>query len=133
MTMGKRRGTEYDSHIGSQIRHIRMTAGVSQEQLGKALGVTFQQIQKYESGANRISAGRLFVLAKRLGAQVTDFYDGLETTVRPRGRDDEGMSQVAKFIRTRQGMRLNLAFLRPENRSIRKHVINLLLADAADQ
>ncbi|MBI1330263.1 MAG: helix-turn-helix domain-containing protein [Alphaproteobacteria bacterium] len=128
----KRTTTEYDTHIGYQIRRLRLLAGMSQEQLGTGLGVSFQQIQKYENGTNRISAGRLYVAARVLGIRVADFYTELEEVKRSRASQDERMTQLTKFVRTRQGARLNLAFLRPENRHIRKQIIDLLQAGLTD-
>lgn len=64
-------------HIGNRIKLRRTILGISQDGLGKLLGITFQQVQKYERGANRISAGRLYVLAQKLGTDVGYFYDGL--------------------------------------------------------
>jgi transcriptional regulator with XRE-family HTH domain len=65
-----------DQHVGRQIRHWRMLAGKSQAQLAERLGLTFQQIQKYENGANRISAGRLLQIADFFGVEVEDFFAG---------------------------------------------------------
>jgi transcriptional regulator with XRE-family HTH domain len=65
-------------HIGSRIRERRTELGLTQEQLGTALGVSYQQIQKYETAANRVSAGRLYELACAFGVEVSYFFDGLE-------------------------------------------------------
>ena len=65
-----------DRHVGSRVRMRRMLASVSQEKLGEALGLTFQQVQKYEKGANRISASRLQNIAKILGVPVSFFFEG---------------------------------------------------------
>lgn len=64
-----------DAYVGSRIRLCRVSAGISQEQLGRALGITFQQIQKYENGANRVSASRLFEISRILGSQINYFFD----------------------------------------------------------
>ena len=66
-------------HIGGRIRLCRTMAGVSQDALGRQLGITFQQVQKYESAMNRISADRLFLLAEKLGTDISYFYEGLST------------------------------------------------------
>ena len=68
-----------DRHVGSRVRMRRMLAGVSQEKLGEALGLTFQQVQKYEKGTNRISARRLLQISKMLGVPVAFFFDGAPT------------------------------------------------------
>ena len=72
------RSKRIDRHVGERIRHRRTELGLTQEQLGEALGVSYQQIQKYETGANRISAGRLYEIARRLGVDISDFFDGLD-------------------------------------------------------
>lgn len=66
-----------DRYVGSRVRMRRIMLGMSQEKLGEALGLTFQQIQKYEKGTNRVGAGRLYLLAGFLGVPVQFFYDGL--------------------------------------------------------
>ncbi len=73
-----RRDPNYiDVHVGSRIRMRRQLINMSQERLGELLGITFQQVQKYEKGSNRISASRLFYAAKTLGVPIQFFYDGL--------------------------------------------------------
>jgi transcriptional regulator with XRE-family HTH domain len=69
-----------DRHVGARVRLRRLALGVSQEKLGEALGVTFQQIQKYEKGANRMGVGRLQLASKVLGAPVSYFYEGAPTS-----------------------------------------------------
>ena len=73
-----------DKHVGNRIRLRRLDIGCSQTKLAKAVGVTFQQVQKYEKGTNRIAASRLYKLAKILGVPITFFFDGLE---RPKHRN----------------------------------------------
>ena len=68
-----------DLHIGQRVRHRRWLLGMTQQQLAQAVGIRFQQIQKYESGANRISASRLWDLSRALEMPVSFFFDGLET------------------------------------------------------
>ena len=77
-----------DRHVGSRVRMRRMLAGVSQEKLGEALGLTFQQVQKYEKGANRISASRLQQIAKMLEVPVSFFFDGAPSGDAPEGAGD---------------------------------------------
>src|SRR5262245_10432280 len=66
-----------DKHVGARLRSARLEAGKSQTEVAEALGVTFQQVQKYEKGANRISAGRLYELSRLLDVPVQSFFDGL--------------------------------------------------------
>lgn len=67
-----------DEFVGNRIREARLLRGISQERLGKALGLTFQQVQKYERGTNRVGASRLFDIAEILGVPVSYFFEGLE-------------------------------------------------------
>lgn len=67
-----------DSHVGRQIRNRRKLLGMTQQELGQSVGIRFQQIQKYESGANRVSASRLWELSRALGVPIDFFYQGLE-------------------------------------------------------
>ncbi len=79
-----------DLHVGQRLRHRRWLVGMTQQQLASAVGIKFQQIQKYESGANRISASRLFDLANALDVPVSFFFDGLE----PSGALDGASDQI---------------------------------------
>ena len=67
-----------DKHIGDRIRSFRQDRGVTQQELARALGISYQQVQKYENGANRVSAGRLYVIAIALGVDIGAFYKGLD-------------------------------------------------------
>jgi transcriptional regulator with XRE-family HTH domain len=69
--------SEVDAHVGQRMRQLRECLGVSQGRLGRHLGLTFSQVQKYEKGTNRIGAGRLYLLASFLGVPVEYFFDGL--------------------------------------------------------
>lgn len=68
-----------DIHVGKRIRHRRWLAGVTQQQLAEKVGIKFQQIQKYETGANRVSASRLWDIAESLDVEVSFFFEGMET------------------------------------------------------
>ena len=68
---------EIDQHVGRKIRKLRIELGLTQQQLAQMIGVTFQQAHKYERGHNRISAGRLFEIARVLGVEISYFFDGL--------------------------------------------------------
>jgi transcriptional regulator with XRE-family HTH domain len=74
---GPREPQAVDRHVGTRLREKRHELGMTQETLGNALGVTFQQVQKYERGTNRVSAGRLFSLANLLDVEVSYFFEGL--------------------------------------------------------
>jgi transcriptional regulator with XRE-family HTH domain len=75
--MARRDPNYIDVHVGSRIRMRRQLINMSQERLGELLGITFQQVQKYEKGANRISASRMFFTAKTMGVPVQFFFEGL--------------------------------------------------------
>lgn len=80
-----------DRHVGQMIRARRLSIGMSQDDLAKAMGLTSQQIQKYERGVNRISASKLFVAARKLDTPVGALFDGLNA-------DAEGASLLAEFV-----------------------------------
>ena len=91
-----------DKHVGSRVRMRRMLAGVSQEKLGEALGLTFQQVQKYEKGSNRISASRLQQIAKMLDVPVSFFFDGAPTGDMPEPgfADSAATTYISEFLAT---------------------------------
>jgi transcriptional regulator with XRE-family HTH domain len=72
-----------DRHVGERIRRRRAELGMTQHDLAQMLGISYQQVQKYETGANRVSAGRLFTMSQRLGCHVGYFFDGLDPTAAP--------------------------------------------------
>jgi transcriptional regulator with XRE-family HTH domain len=82
-TSAARNPSPVDLHVGARIRMRRKLIGMSQEQLAEALGLTFQQVQKYERGANRVSASKLYETAKTLRTPIGYFFDGLADTVDP--------------------------------------------------
>ncbi|MCE9520928.1 MAG: helix-turn-helix domain-containing protein [Alphaproteobacteria bacterium] len=82
-----------DLHIGQRVRHRRWLLGMTQQQLAQSVGIRFQQIQKYESGANRISASRLWDLARALEMPVSFFFDGLESAKDQSATADDGLLQ----------------------------------------
>ncbi|CAN7581014.1 helix-turn-helix domain-containing protein [Bosea sp. LjRoot90] len=123
-----------DRYVGSRVRMQRMMAGISQEKLGDALGLTFQQIQKYEKGTNRISASRLQQIAKMLGVPVAFFFEGAPAGEAVAGgfADAAATAYVADFLSTSEGVQLSKAFVRIKNPRIRRRVIDLVEALAHD-
>jgi|ERR1051325_3389812 transcriptional regulator with XRE-family HTH domain len=97
----KRRATAEDVAIGQKLRALRLARGLSQGELGDTIGVTFQQVQKYEIGANRISASRLALIAKALGVPVTAFFRAFA------GRERE---QAFTWLRSKGALRLARAY-----------------------
>jgi len=123
-----------DKHVGSRVRMRRMLVGVSQVKLGKALGLTFQQVQKYEQGSNRISASRLQQIANMLGVQVSFFFDGAPTSEVPDPgfADAVATTAVYEFLATSEGVHLAKAFAQIESSRVRRRIIDLVesLADS---
>jgi len=99
---GERSSDLIDAHVGARIRMHRILAGLTLEQLGGLIGVTMGQVQKYESGHNRVSAGRLFEIARVLNAPILSFFEGLKTESAPRipsaeTRESQRFSQQALY------------------------------------
>ena len=120
-----------DVHVGLRIRLRRKELGVSQEKLAEAIGLTFQQVQKYEKGTNRIGASRLQNIATILGVPVEYFFDGKpmdETTPMldmADGSPDEA-TYVVDFLATSEGVQLNKAFVRIRDARLRRKVVELV-------
>jgi transcriptional regulator with XRE-family HTH domain len=105
MTRKRRAGSE-DIEIGRKIRALRLQRGLSQTSLAEGIGLTFQQVQKYEKGANRVSAGRLQKIADMLDIPVTFFYGAANETQRKR----EGRADGLAYLQTKGAMRLMRAY-----------------------
>lgn len=112
-----------------------MLIGMSQERLGELLGLTFQQIQKYEKGVNRIGSGRLFEISQILNVPIQYFFDGAEKSVTgPRGfSESEASPPVVEFLSTGEGLQLSLAFMRIKDPKVRKRVLDLVKSIAAGE
>ncbi len=111
--------------------------GMSQEQLASSLGLTFQQVQKYERGMNRIGASRLYHIATALGVPVQFFYEGLPDTEVSGEKEDaarEDMDQIMSFLLSSEGLALASAFLKIGDASTRRRLVDLVraLAGAPD-
>jgi transcriptional regulator with XRE-family HTH domain len=118
-----------DIHVGSRVRMRRMLVGMSQEKLGDQLKLTFQQIQKYEKGANRIGASRLYQISRALDVPVDYFYDGLKL------EDDEAQNGFSEgegsgfdldMLSTSEGIQLNSAFFSIRDAEVRKRMLDLM-------
>jgi transcriptional regulator with XRE-family HTH domain len=119
-----------DLHVGVRLRLRRMMIGVSQEALARKLGVTFQQIQKYENGQNRVGASRLYQLSLALRVPVGFFFEDLPDSG---GADvDPDAASALSFVNSPEGLQLNLAFSRITNPATRRRVVDLLATLAAD-
>ncbi len=124
-----------DVHVGSRVRLRRMMLGMSQEKLGENLGITFQQIQKYEKGTNRIGASRLQHIATILKVPVAFFFEDAPGTPHetPGVSDNPQTSYVVDFLSSSDGLALNKAFVRIENPKVRKKVVELVKSIAGDE
>jgi transcriptional regulator with XRE-family HTH domain len=118
-----------DKHVGARVRMRRMMLGMSQEKLGDALGLTFQQVQKYEKGANRIGASRLQQIAHILQVPVAFFFEGAPSVP---GHQPDGMSEapspayVSDFLATSDGLALTKAFMRIKDAKLRRRIVDLV-------
>ena len=114
-----------DRHVGSRVRMRRMLAGVSQEKLGEALGLTFQPVQKYEKGTNRISASRLQAISDVFRVPPSFFFQDEENAAPSAGQET---GDVSTFVSSKEGLDLNRAFLKIEDAGVRKSIIQLATA-----
>jgi len=132
--MLKKTPNPIDKHVGSRVRMRRVLVGMSQERLGEALGLTFQQVQKYEKGTNRIGASRLQQISKVLGMPVEFFFEGSpQSDGEVAGfRDGADTTYVSDFLATNEGVQLNRAFLRIRDGRVRRKVVDLVSALAGD-
>jgi transcriptional regulator with XRE-family HTH domain len=121
--MKKRTGDPRDVEIGRRIRALRLERGLSQTELGNLLGITFQQIQKYEKGANRVAAGRLQRIAEALDVPITFFYSG--STDRKARADEDSVDVGLSFLETAGAVRLVRAYSKIEDRRMRRALVEL--------
>lgn len=126
-----------DVHVGSRVRLRRMMLGMSQEKLGEHLGITFQQIQKYEKGTNRIGASRMQAIARVLQVPVAFFFEdapGQTPELGDNGFDKgQSASPVVDFLSSSEGLSLNKAFIRIKDAKQRRKVVELVKAMAGDE
>jgi transcriptional regulator with XRE-family HTH domain len=120
-----------DKHVGSRVRMRRMMLDMSQEKLGHALGLTFQQVQKYEKGQNRISASRLQQIANTLKVPVKFFFEDAPGQTKPDGKAPSS-SYVSEFLATADGLALTKAFMRIKDAKLRRSIVNLVEVVAGD-
>jgi transcriptional regulator with XRE-family HTH domain len=122
-----------DLHVGARIRMRRKLLGVSQERLADQLGLTFQQVQKYERGANRVSASKLYEIAKALQTSVAYFFEGLADTVEVDAELPEGREFMHELVMTPEGMELAALFPKLKRGRVRRRVLELVKALAEDE
>ena len=122
-----------DVHVGTRVRLRRQVMKMSQEKLGDQLGVTFQQVQKYERGANRVGASRLWKMSQVLEVPVGFFYDGLEQVgVITEFAEDDQMPIVYDFINSTDGVNLAKAVSQIKNKAVRRQILELARSLAKD-
>jgi transcriptional regulator with XRE-family HTH domain len=125
-----------DLHVGARVRLRRRLAGVSQEKLAEALGLTFQQVQKYERGANRVSASKLYEIAAALQTPVSYFFEGLADPSSPAGRGVAGEggpeTRVHDFLMTGEGLELATLFPKLKRGALRRRILELVKAIVED-
>jgi transcriptional regulator with XRE-family HTH domain len=133
--MPKKAPNPTDKHVGARVRMRRMMLGMSQEKLGDALGLTFQQVQKYEKGANRIGASRLQQIAHILQVPVAFFFEGAPNVP---GQTTDGLAEapspayVSDFLATSDGLALTKAFMRIKDAKLRRRIVDLVEQMVAD-
>jgi transcriptional regulator with XRE-family HTH domain len=134
-TMTKKAPNPIDKHVGSRVRMRRMMISVSQEKLGEKLGITFQQIQKYEKGTNRIGASRLQQIATVLSVPVSFFFEGAPVPEAIGGAMSEPASPayVSDFLATSDGLALTKAFMKVKDPKVRRRIVDLVEAMVSEE
>jgi transcriptional regulator with XRE-family HTH domain len=133
--MAKKAPNPTDKHVGAKVRMRRMMLGMSQEKLGDALGLTFQQVQKYEKGANRIGASRLQHISNILQVPVAFFFEGAPQTpgLPPSNFGDApSPAYVSDFLATSDGLALTKAFMGIKDAKLRRRIVDLVEQIASD-
>jgi transcriptional regulator with XRE-family HTH domain len=121
-----------DGHVGKRVRMRRLLLHMSQEKLAAKLGVTFQQVQKYEKGTNRVSASRLQEMCHVLQVPVQFFFEGLpEVKTTARNRDEASDAFASEFLASSDGITVAKAFNQIKNRALRRLIVQLLKEIAA--
>ncbi|MBB5665548.1 transcriptional regulator with XRE-family HTH domain [Rhizobium leguminosarum] len=134
MIENKKKPNPIDIHVGSRIRLRRTMLGMSQEKLGESLGITFQQIQKYEKGTNRVGASRLQNISNILNVPVSFFFEDApgENSGTAGGMETSSSNYVVDFLSSSEGLQLNRAFVKISDPKVRRKVVELVKALAAE-
>jgi transcriptional regulator with XRE-family HTH domain len=132
--MAKKAPNPIDKHVGSRVRMRRMMLSMSQEKLGDALGLTFQQVQKYEKGTNRIGASRLQQIANILQVPVAFFFEGAPHTSHSSGMSEApSPAYVSDFLATSDGLSLTKAFMKIKSSKLRRRIVDLVEQIAGEE
>lgn len=118
-----------DVYVGSRVRMRRTELGMSQEKLGDAIGITFQQVQKYEKGTNRTGSSRLHQVAGILGVPVTFFFEGAPGQRKTKGKAISS-DYVTQFLATPDGLALAKAFTQIKDRKLRRGIAGMVITIA---
>ncbi|EEQ97042.1 MULTISPECIES: helix-turn-helix domain-containing protein [Brucella/Ochrobactrum group] len=133
MIENKKKPNPIDVHVGSRIRLRRNMLGLSQEKLGENLGITFQQIQKYEKGTNRVGASRLQAISAILNVPVSFFFEDAPGSSNQAGfAEDNEATYVVDFLNSNEGVQLTRAFTKISDPKVRRKIIDLVKSLAAD-
>jgi transcriptional regulator with XRE-family HTH domain len=124
--MAKKSPNAGDRHVGRRIRMRRTVLSMSQERLGELLGITFQQIQKYEKGTNRIGTGRLINIAEALNVPIVYFFEGYANVA----SEENAGGDLSQMMTTREGLALARAFAQMTDPSIRQSFVDMAEAIA---
>lgn len=130
--MARKTPNPIDIHVGSRVRVRRVLRGLSQEKLADRLGLTFQQVQKYEKGTNRIGASRLQEISQILEVPVSFFFEDAPGSEATGFAEAGSATYVVDFLSSSEGLQLNKAFVRIEDPRVRRRVIELVRALAGD-
>lgn len=120
-----------DRHVGLRIRMRRKELGISQERLAESIGLTFQQVQKYERAANRVSASKLWEMSRALSASISYFYEGLDDSVERPGANAPRES-MQDFLLTPEGIELAQVFPKIAKSRLRRKILDLVRAMAGE-
>lgn len=133
--MTKKSPNPIDRHVGSRVRMRRMMISMSQEKLGEKLGITFQQIQKYEKGTNRVGASRLQQIATVLGVPVSFFFEGAPVQdSSPSGfSESANPAYISDFLATSDGLSLTKAFMKIKDPKVRRRIVDLVEAMVTEE
>jgi transcriptional regulator with XRE-family HTH domain len=132
--MAKKSPNPIDKHVGSRVRMRRMMLNMSQEKLGDALDLTFQQVQKYEKGTNRIGASRLQAISNILQVPVSFFFEGAPHLPGHSGTGEApSPAYVSDFLATTDGLSLTKSFMKIKSGKMRRRIVELVEQIAGDE
>ncbi len=123
--MAKKLPNPIDKHVGNRVKMRRLMLGMSQEKLGDALGLTFQQVQKYEKGTNRMGSSRLQQISNILKVPVTFFFENVPGQPKLDGKAPSPV-YVSDFLATTDGLALTKAFMQIKDAKLRRCIVNLV-------